>query len=47
MRSKKKAENQLNFLVPSLKEKLNPNHELYFLDTELEKKGLKKYFSTQ
>lgn len=31
MRSKKKPKNQLNFLAPSLKEQLNPNHELYLL----------------
>ena len=31
MRAKKKAKNQLNFLAPSLKEQLNPDHELYLL----------------
>jgi len=36
MRSKKKAENQLNFLAPSLKEQLNPNHELYLLSEKVD-----------
>ncbi len=35
MRSKKKPENQLNFLAPSSKEQLNPNHELYRLSHEI------------
>ena len=36
MRSKKKPENQLNFLAPSLKEQLNPNHELYLLSEKVD-----------
>jgi len=36
MRSKKKVENQLNFLAPSLKEQLNPNHELYLLSEKID-----------
>ncbi len=31
MRSKKRAEHQLSFLAPSLKEQLNPQHALYLL----------------
>lgn len=31
MRSKNKLQNQLNFLAPTLKEQLNPKHELYLL----------------
>ncbi len=36
MRAKKKPENQLSFLAPSLKEQLNPNHELYLLSHKIE-----------
>lgn len=36
MRSKKQAQNQLNFLAPTLKEQLNPNHELYLLAHEID-----------
>ncbi len=36
MRSKKQAQNQLNFLAPTLKEQLNPNHELYLLADEID-----------
>ena len=36
MRSKKKAENQLSFLAPSLKEQLNPDHELYLLSKKVD-----------
>ena len=36
MRSKKKPENQLNFLAPSVKEQLNPNHELYLLSEKVD-----------
>ena len=35
MRPKKKAENQLNFLAPTLKEQLNPNQELYLLSEQI------------
>jgi len=31
MRPKNKPQNQLNFLAPTLKEQLNPHHELYLL----------------
>ena len=47
--SKKKPENQLNFLAPSLKEQLNPRHELYLLPHEINwiyfEKEFKKYYS--
>ena len=36
MRAKKKPKNQLSFLAPSLKEQLNPNHELYLLSHKIE-----------
>ena len=32
MIAKKKADNQLNFLCPTLREQLNPNNELYPLN---------------
>lgn len=35
MRSKNKLQNQLNFLAPTLKEQLNPTHELYLLADEI------------
>ena len=36
MRSKNKPQNQLNFLAPTLKEQLNPHHELYLLADEID-----------
>lgn len=36
MRSKNKPTNQLNFLAPTLKQQLNPNHELYLLAHEID-----------
>ena len=36
MRSKNKSQNQLNFLAPTLKEQLNPNHELYLLTQDID-----------
>ena len=36
MRSKKKPKNQMNFLAPTLKEQLNPNHPLYLLAHKIE-----------
>ncbi len=36
MRSKKQAQNQLNFLAPTLKEQPDPNHELYLLADEID-----------
>lgn len=31
MRAKKDSKNQLHFLAPTLKDQLNPKHELYLL----------------
>lgn len=45
MRSKKKPENQLNFLAPSLKEQLNPKHELYLLSEEIDWSYFEKEFA--
>lgn len=45
MRAKKKAENQLNFLAPSLKEQLNPNHELYLLSEKIDWSYFEEEFS--
>jgi len=45
MRSKKKPENQLNFLAPSLKEQLNPKHELYLLSEEINWSYFEKEFA--
>ena len=45
MRSKKKPENQLNFLAPSLREQLNPNHELYLLSEEIDWSYFEKEFA--
>ena len=36
MRAKKKPISQLNFLAPTLKEQLNPTHELYLLSQEID-----------
>ena len=36
MRAKQKPLNQLHFLAPTLKEQLNPNHELYLLSYEID-----------
>tara|TARA_R110000868_G_scaffold136776_1_gene349833 strand:+ start:1522 stop:2214 length:693 start_codon:yes stop_codon:yes gene_type:complete len=36
MRAKKASKNQLHFLAPTLKEQLNPKHELYLLSHEIE-----------
>ena len=36
MRSKNQPRNQLNFLSPTLKEQLNPKHELYLLADEID-----------
>lgn len=36
MRAKNKAGNQLHFLAPTLKEQLNPRHELYLLAHEID-----------
>lgn len=36
MRSKDQPKNQLHFLAPTLKEQLNPKHELYLLANELD-----------
>ena len=36
MRSKKTADLQLNFLAPTLKEQLNPKHELYLLSQQID-----------
>lgn len=36
MRSKKAVTNQLNFLAPTLKEQLNPKHELYLLSEKID-----------
>ena len=45
MRSKKKAENQLSFLAPSLKEQLNPDHELYLLSKKVDWSYFEEEFS--
>lgn len=49
MRSKKRPQNQLNFLSPTLAEQLNPKHELYLLSNEIDwdyfEKEFKKYYS--
>ena len=45
MRSKKKPENQLGFLAPSLKEQLNPNHELYLLSHTIDWDYFEKEFA--
>lgn len=36
MRSQKKSTDQLNFLAPTLKEQLNPNHSLYLLSEAID-----------
>ena len=36
MRPQNKPQNQLNFLAPTLKEQLNPNHELYLLADQID-----------
>ena len=36
MRSKKKPQNQLNFLAPTLKEQLNPKHALFLLSNHID-----------
>ena len=36
MRAKKESKNQLHFLAPTLKEQLNPKHELYLLSHEID-----------
>lgn len=36
MRSKNKPQDQLNFLAPTLKEQLNPTHELYLLSAKID-----------
>ena len=36
MRSKNKPKGQLSFLAPTLKEQLNPKHELYLLSEEID-----------
>lgn len=43
MRAKNKATNQLNFLAPTLKEQLNPKHELYLLSHKIDW----NYFETE
>lgn len=49
MRSKTKPKNQLNFLAPTLKEQLNPDHELYLLaqaiDWDYFEQAFAKYYS--
>lgn len=46
MRAKKKVANQLNFLAPTLKEQLNPRHELYLLSEEIDWSYFEKEFSS-
>lgn len=43
MRAKNKATNQLHFLAPTLKEQLNPKHELYLLSHKIDW----SYFETE
>ena len=45
MRSKKKPENQLSFLAPTLKEQLNPNQELYRLSEAINWNYFEEEFS--
>lgn len=45
MRSKKKPENQLHFLAPTLKEQLNPKNELYLLAHEIDWDHFEREFS--
>ena len=45
MRAKKKPENQLQFLAPTLKEQLNPKHELYLLAHEIDWGYFEKEFA--
>ena len=49
MRSKERSKNQLHFLAPTLKEQLNPNHELYLLSHSIDwdyfEKSLKDLYS--
>lgn len=51
MRSRKRVENQLNFLAPTFKEQLNPNHELYLLSDMIDwnyfEEEFKQYYSDQ
>ena len=51
MRAKKESKNQLHFLAPTLKEQLNPNHELYLLshtiDWEYFEIEFKKFYSNK
>ena len=46
MRSKKKPENQLSFLAPTLKEQLNPKQELYLLAEALDWEYFEEEFSS-
>jgi len=45
MRSKKKPENQLSFLAPTLKEQLNPAQELYLLSHKIDWEYFEKEFT--
>ncbi len=51
MRAKKESKNQLHFLAPTLKEQLNPNHELYLLshtiDWDYFEAEFKKFYSNK
>jgi transposase, IS5 family len=44
MRSKARAKNQLHFLAPTLKEQLNPKHELYLLSHSIDWDYFEKAF---
>lgn len=45
MRSKQKPKHQLDFLAPTLKEQLNPNHELYLLSSVIDWQYFEDEFS--
>ena len=46
MRAKKKVTSQMNFLAPTLKEQLNPRHELYLLAGEMDWSYFEEEFSS-